>query len=120
MCDRGCRNNSAYLHSVKRHKLGEEAIMDENLDAEHKQEMLDAIEDLVVDSMLGEFTCFCGHLIVKRGSKSSFSNELAAHSKTYCSFFILWRKIALNLPETIDGRQAIFNIISCNYFNVNV
>jgi hypothetical protein len=57
MCDRGCRDNSVFLHSIKRQRLTKGAEMDEQ-----KQEVLDAIEDLVTNSMADEFICFCGHM----------------------------------------------------------
>jgi hypothetical protein len=63
--------------------------------------VLEAIEDLIIDSMLDGFTCWCGDRFEKT-TGTTFGATLKAHFTEYCELFKLLREQALKL-EPIDG-----------------
>jgi hypothetical protein len=93
VADRGTRDNSAYLQSNKRQKLDEDA-------EDEAHGALDAIEDLIINSLSEEFTCWCGEAF--SGRKNVLCKTPSANFCSYCLFFDHWRQVLLKM-EPIEG-----------------
>jgi lipopolysaccharide biosynthesis glycosyltransferase len=94
VADRGTHRNENYFAANKKQMLSDEA---EETEAQ-TQNILDAIEDLLVDSLPETFNCHCGEEIVNTDEKH-FLTTLKAHFSTYCPWFKVWRQILLHLPS---------------------
>lgn len=97
--DRGTRDNSIYLASNKRQKLDDDAKDKEEQSDLETQEVLDAIEELVIDTLPETFDCWCGQTFEKKDT-CRFRLTLKAHFTTHCSFFKTWRQHFLQLNST--------------------
>jgi hypothetical protein len=85
------------LAASKKQKIDQEVELTET----QTQGILDAIEDIVADSLPKTFECPCGKDFNKTNT-SKFSNTLKSHFSTYCKWFKTWRQVLLHLP-TIGG-----------------
>jgi hypothetical protein len=110
LLDRGNRDHSVYLKGNKKAKMDEDAQAAES----ETQDMLDAVEKLVVDALPSQFKCFCG-LSLTNNNRHYFGASLKAHFCSYCLFFDGWRHVLLRM-QIADGRK-IFEILKYFLFS---